>query len=680
MPTPLRLLLVEDDPDDAFLVQRQLRNAGFELSFHRVDSPESFASALQDRTWDVILSDYQMPGFSGFAALEILRKSGLDIPFMLVSGAIGEHIAVEAMRNGARDYLLKDNLARLAPAIQRELLESSERQARRKAEFRQKTLEGALQAILKGTSSEIGVGFFRSLVETLASSLQVKGALIAEYEKRSSVIRILAVHGFETPVPGQELSSSGTLAHGILSSGHVMMQNLDSALFVDGTPLRSMGIRSVIGLRLDSREGQPQGLLLVLDDKEIEEPDLTQDLISVFASRAGSELDRLDAERRRLSIEKQLLHSQKLEAVGTLAGGVAHDINNILTSIWGHAQLLEMRFSDGPGSDSIQGILKGCRRARDLARQILLFSRKQEPELHPVHLGEIVDETWKLLRATFPSSLRMKFDIEPNLPPVLGESSQLHQVLMNLCTNACHAMGSGGGTLAVSASRISDSSDRLEAVPQIELLVTDTGSGIPPEIMPRIFEPFFTTKGPGIGTGLGLSVVHGIIQNHKGSITVSSEPGKGTTFKILLPCLAQEFPPDVETHVETKTIKTDRFIMVVDDEDAVADVLYHLLAVLGYKSEVFMNPLMALEAFKEDPSKWAAIISDYTMPDLSGDQFVGEVRAIRSDIPFLLTSGYENHGQSDSIARLGISCFIPKPFQADDLARHLGHCLSASQA
>lgn len=257
MPTPLRILLVEDNPDDAFLVQRQLRNAGFELDLQRVDSPDSFRSALLERTWDVILSDYQMPGFSGFAALEILHGSGLDIPFLLVSGAIGEHIAVEAMRNGARDYLLKDNLARLAPAIRRELLESSERQARRKAEIRQKTLEGALQAILKGTSSEIGVGFFRSLVDTLASSLQVKGALIAEYGNRSSVIRILAVHGFDTPVPGQELSSPGTLGHSILAHGHVMMQNMDFEPFVDGTPLKEMGIRSVIGIRLDSRDGQP---------------------------------------------------------------------------------------------------------------------------------------------------------------------------------------------------------------------------------------------------------------------------------------------------------------------------------------------------------------------------------------------------------------------------------------
>lgn len=680
MPTPLRILLVEDNPDDAFLIQRQLRSAGFELDLRRVDSPDSFRSALFDRTWDVILSDYQMPGFSGFAALEILRDSRLDIPFLLVSGAIGEHIAVEAMRNGARDYLLKDNLARLAPAIRRELLESSERQARRKAELRQKTLEGALQAILKGTSSEIGVGFFRSLVDTLASSLQVKGALIAEYGNRSSVIRILAVHGFDNPVPGQELSAIGTLGQSILAHGHVMMQNMDFELFVDGTPLKDMGIRSVIGIRLDSRDGQPQGLLLVLDDKEIEEPDLTQDLISIFASRAGSELDRLDAERQRLSIEKQLLHSQKLEAVGTLAGGVAHDINNILTSIWGHAQLLEMRFTEGPGSDSIQGILKGCRRARDLARQILLFSRKQEPELHTVHLGEIIDETWKLLRATFPSSLRMKFDVEPNLPPILGESSQLHQVLMNLCTNACHAMASGGGTLTVSANRVSDSSDRIDPPRFVELVVTDTGSGIPAEILPRIFEPFFTTKGPGIGTGLGLSVVHGIVQNHKGSIAVSSEPGKGTSFKIQLPCLTQEIASATKVHVETKPVKTDKVIMVVDDEDAVADVLHHLLAVLGYKSEIFMNPLKALEAFKEDPSKWAAIISDYTMPDLSGEQFVGAIRAIRPEIPFLLTSGYENHGQSDSIARLGISCFIPKPFQAEDLARHLASCLSAASA
>lgn len=680
MATPLKVLLVEDNPDDAFLVERHLRNSDFQLEMKRVDSPESFRLALGEKAWDVILSDYQMPGFSGFAALEILRSSHRDIPFMLVSGAIGEHIAVEAMRNGARDYLLKDNLARLAPAIRRELLETSERQARRKAELRQKTLEDALQAILKGTSSEIGVGFFRSLVETLATSLQVKGALIAEYENDASTVRVLAVHGFHSPLPGQELPVAGTLSHDILVHGHLMMQNMDFATFVDGTKLKNMGMKSVIGIRLDSREGQPQGILLVLDNKEIEEPDLTQDLISIFASRAGSELDRLDAERKRFSIEKQLLHSQKMEAVGTLAGGVAHDINNILTSIWGHAQLLEMRLSDGPGADSIQGILKGCRRARDLARQILLFSRKQEPELHPVHLDEIIDETWKLLRATFPSSLRMNFEVEPNLPPVMGESSQLHQILMNLCTNASYAMSSAGGTLTVSASRANEAIGSNQPEPLVQVLVSDTGCGIAPEVLPRIFEPFFTTKSPGQGTGLGLSVVHGIVQNHKGSITVSSRLGNGTTFKLLLPSLKQELVPDSTLPKEIQPHKSDKTIMIVDDEDAVADVLYHLLNVLGYGSEVFLNPLKALEAFKRDPSKWDAVVSDCTMPDLSGEQFVKAIRSIRPGIPVLLTSGYESHGQAESMLRLGVSFFISKPFQTEDLARMLANCLASSEA
>ena len=674
--TPLKLLLVEDDPDDAFLIQRQLRNSDFDPQIHRVDSAATFQAALRDESWDMILSDYQIPGFSGFGAMEILRQSGLDIPFILVSGAIGEHIAVEAMRNGARDYLLKDNLARLAPAIRRELLERSERLARRKAELRQKALESALQAILKGTSSEIGVGFFHSLVDTLASSLQVKGALVAEFEAHASSIRVLSIHGLDNPSNGQELSIASTLGEQILEQGRVIVRENAGLLFVDGIPLSEKGIRTAIGIRLNSREGAPQGFLLVFDDKEIEELDLTQDLLSIFASRAGTELDRMDAERQRLSIERQLLHSQKLEAVGTLAGGVAHDINNILTSIWGHAQLLEMRFTEGPGFDSIQGILKGCRRARDLARQILLFSRKQEPELHPIHLAEIIEETWKLLSATFPSSLRIKLDVEPELPPVLGESSQLHQVLMNLCTNAYQAMGSRNGTLTITARR-TEGPPTHETRPHVELLVSDTGGGIPPEVMPRIFEPFFTTKGPSVGTGLGLSVVHGIIQNHKGSIHVISELGKGTTFRILLPCLSEEISQPDPSAVDVQSVKIDKTIMVVDDEDAVADVLYHLLAVLGYRSEVFLNPLKALEAFRAEPDKWGAIISDYTMPDMSGEQFVVAIRALSSDVPFLLTSGYETHGHSDFLARVGVSSFIAKPFQADDLARHLAHCLAA---
>ncbi len=674
----LKLLMVEDNQDDAFLVQRQLRNSGFDLEFKRVDSAVAFAEVLKEREWDVILSDYQMPGFSGFAALEILRHSGLDIPFLLVSGAIGEHLAVEAMRNGARDYLLKENLARLAPAIQRELLESAERKAHRKADIRQKTLESAFQAILQGTSSEIGVDFFRSLVEALSNSLQVKGAMIAEFDRKGNTARILAVHGIDRPTPGMEFLISGSIAEDILKNDHLVIRESDFSRYSDGKQLESIGIRCAIGLRLNSRDGQPQGLLVVLDDKEIEEPALTKDLISIFASRAGSELDRMDSEQQKLLIEKQFLHSQKLEAVGTLAGGVAHDINNILTSIWGHAQLLEMRYADGPGSESIQGILKGCRRARDLARQILLFSRKQEPELRPLHLEEIIDETWKLLRATFPSTIKMKIEVDPNLPAVMGESSQLHQVLMNLCTNASHAMSENGGMLTISATRKKDHIGAIGPIPVIQVLVSDSGSGISPEILPRIFEPFFTTKGPGRGTGLGLSVVHGIIQNHKGSIYVESDPGKGTTFKILLPIYPKEVVPEIRDRKQFIPFKTDKPILIVDDEDAVADVLHHLMAILGYRSEVFLNPLRALENFRKDPYKWSAIVSDFTMPDMTGDQFVEAAHKIRSDIPILLTSGYESHGQSDVISRLKINGFIAKPFQAEDLARILSKCLESS--
>jgi len=676
--TPLKLLLVEDSEDDAFFLQRHLAQAGFSLDLQRVDSAGEFAKVLLEGPWDLIISDYQMPGFSGFQALEILRKSELDIPFILVSGAIGEQLAVEAMRNGARDFLLKDNLARLVPAIQRELVEFAERKARRKAELRQKTLEGALQAILKGTSSEIGVEFFRSLVESLAKSMGFKGAMIAEYLNGNAVARILAIYGIDRPSPGQEVPVKHSMAEAVLKNGHVTATASDIDSYSDGALLKSLGIHSAIGLRLDSREGMPQGILVVINDVDIEEPALTQDLISIFASRAGSELERMESERKRLSIEQQLLHSQKLEAVGTLAGGVAHDINNILTSIWGHAQLLEMRYPDGPGSESIQGILKGCRRARDLARQILLFSRKQEPESRPVQIDELVDETWKLLRATFPSTIKMKFDVESNLPPILGEASQLHQVLMNLCTNASHAMGESGGSLAVSANKIVDMIGRDGPMPVVQILVKDTGSGIPPEVMPRIFEPFFTTKAPGKGTGLGLSVVHGIIQSHKGSITVESEIGKGTTFRILFPCIGKAMDQEVSNRSESMRIKTDKPLMIVDDEEAVADVLHHLLAVLGYGSEVFQNPLKALEAFRSQPGKWAAIVSDYTMPDLTGEQFIGEVRKVRPDVPVMLTSGFESHGQSEAMARLGVNAFIAKPFQAEDLARGLSVCLASS--
>jgi CheY-like chemotaxis protein len=356
-----------------------------------------------------------------------------------------------------------------------------------------------------------------------------------------------------------------------------------------------------------------------------------------------------------------------MEAIGQLAGGIAHDINNILTSIWGHAQLLGMRFPDPSGADSVQGILKGCERARDLARQILLFGRKQDPLRLPVRVEEILKETFELLRAWAPGAIRLEADVPPDLPPVLGDPGQLHQVLMNLCTNAVHAMQEGPGLLKVRLEARSDSWIHME--------VSDTGTGITAQMLPRIFEPFFTTKGPDKGTGLGLSVVHGIVRNHGGTIEVRSVPGQGTTFVVSLP-IQMSVPENPVPAQHGMPHGRGELVLVVDDEPAITDILANLLEILGYRCKAFTRPRQALDEFRLDPGSWSAVISDYTMPDLTGKELAREIHRVNPGIPVLLTSGYESFDQEDDSVAKDIFAFVPKPFQAEDIASLLQNCMS----
>ena len=303
---------------------------------------------------------------------------------------------------------------------------------------RQRELGNAILTILEGTSRQLGVEFLRSLVASLACTLGFKGALVAKCGDDALMGRILATYGLD--MTGAEYPIAGSFAEEVLERGGSSANAPDFPRYSDGSVLLAMGIHSIIGMRLDSNEGRPQGLLMVLDDKSIDEPALTSQVLSIFAARAGAEMDRVDSEMRRDEVERNRLHDQKLDAIGTFAGGIAHDINNILTFIWGHAQILELKLSGSMESESVQGILSGCRRARDLARQILLFGRRLDPVKRPVHIDEIARETLSLLSVSVPPSIEVNFHSPADLPVVLGDSSQLMQVLTNLCTNAIHSM------------------------------------------------------------------------------------------------------------------------------------------------------------------------------------------------------------------------------------------------
>jgi len=323
-------------------------------------------------------------------------------------------------------------------------------------------------------------------------------------------------------------------------------------------------------------------------------------------------------------LEAQLRQAQKMEAIGTLAGGIAHDFNNILSAVIGYTQIA---LDDVPKGTLLQSnlkeVLKAGRRARDVVKQILAFSRQAEQERKPLEISPIVKEALKLLRASLPATIEIRQNIGTDLGTVLADATQIHQVLMNLCTNAAHAMGERGGILEVNLANVELGSDFTSRYPDIDpgpylrLTVSDTGHGMHPSIMERIFDPFFTTKELGEGTGMGLAVVHGIVKGYGGTITVFSEPGEGSTFHIYLPLIDREVEPEARIGEPIPT--GNEHILFIDDERAIVDVGKQILERLGYDVVTITSSTAALELFRTQSDKFDLVITDMTMPNMTGE-------------------------------------------------------------
>jgi signal transduction histidine kinase/ActR/RegA family two-component response regulator len=395
-------------------------------------------------------------------------------------------------------------------------------------------------------------------------------------------------------------------------------------------------------------------------------------LIDSLADMLQSHIDRGVMERERQAVEAQLRQAQKMEALGTLAGGIAHDFNNLLTAIGANAQLAALDVEPGgPAAASVGEILKAHGRARDLVRRILLFSRRQDSSRQAVAVAPIVEEAMQLLRATVPPKVAIRVNAAPSLPPVLADPVQIHQVLLNLGTNAAYAMRERGGTLTVSLDVAPDDAGGTGPYPELDpgrylrLRVTDTGSGMSEEVRERLFEPFFTTKGLE-GTGLGLSVVHGIVRDHGGSIAVTSEEGAGTTFEILLPAREAE-AGSTEEGREGPARGAGQSVLYVDDEEAICRVMTRTLVRLGYRCRGFTDPAAALHEFRGSPHGFHAVVTDLQMPTMSGLDLVRAVRAVRPDTPVAVASGYPPEDiATDPDARS--VAWLSKPATLDEIA------------
>lgn len=376
-------------------------------------------------------------------------------------------------------------------------------------------------------------------------------------------------------------------------------------------------------------------------------------------------------------LEAQLFQWQKTEAIGTLSGGIAHDFNNILSAIIGHTEIAMLKISkENNAYANMKSVLNAGLRARNLVKQILSYSRQSKPEMKPTLMGPVVQEALKLMRATLPVTIEIIQDIEAQGGNIIADGSQMHQVIVNLCGNAAHAMKENGGVIDVSLKRVVVNEGLAEFHPDLYpgaywvLAISDSGHGMSPEVQKRIFDPYFTTKDTGEGTGLGLSVVQGIVKTHGGAITVDSLPGEGATFSVYLPEAENAAGTLDELQEESaKPFPTgNERILFVDDEEILTQIGKSFLEPLGYEVETRMSSVDALKLFQEQPDRFDLVITDMTMPNITGDKLALEVMKIRPEIPVILCTGFSEKITADRANALGIRRLLMKPLLLWEIA------------
>ena len=390
---------------------------------------------------------------------------------------------------------------------------------------------------------------------------------------------------------------------------------------------------------------------------------------------------RKKVEAHRNALESQLRESQKMQAVGTMAGGIAHDFNNIISAILGNAELARQDAGpDSPALISLAEIDRAGRRARDLVRQILTFSRNESPERIPIQLADVVQETVRLLKVALPPTVEMQVAIDATTLPVLADATQMEQALLNLCTNAIHAIGNQRGTIRIELGNNAETGDieRRSGVraKHVKLTVRDTGCGIDAVTLERVFEPFFTTKPVGQGTGLGLAVVHGVMRTHMGTVDVQSTPGVGSAFTLYFPVADGACPPAPQEPVKPSDIQgMGKRVMYVDDDEALVFLIKRALTRKGFDVTTFTDPRAAVATLRDQPTAFDLVVTDYNMPGYSGLELLREARLIRPELPIALASGYVTAEIEQTALAEGARALIHKPNDVDEMCETLQRLL-----
>jgi two-component system, cell cycle sensor histidine kinase and response regulator CckA len=625
----LRVLIVEDSEDDVLLVLRELRRGGYEVAHAHVETPATLQDALNRNAWDIVISDYTMPAFNALDALKILQDKRLDIPFLIVSGTIGEETAVAAMKAGAQDYLLKGNLARLVPAVERELREAQERQKRHSAEQALAISEDRFKTLC--TSAPLGIFHCDAGGKNVYINPRWQQISGLSVEESLGDIWLQAIHPDDRQPAIESWQQTLSQRESWVSEHRLL------------TPQgETRWVRTLV-----SPMYSPQGQ---------------------FLGHVGTAEDITEKKQ----LETQFLRAQRLESLGTMASGIAHDLNNVLTPILGIVELLPLKVPDMDEQTQqlLQILSTNTHRGADLVKQILSFTRGVEGKPTPTQVSHLLWEINKIIRQTFSKTIKLSMELPQDLRLIAADATALHQVFMNLCVNARDAMPDGG-TLYISAENldIDENYARMHLDAKVgsyvAVTISDTGIGIPHNILDRIFDPFFTTKEIGKGTGLGLSTVLGIVNSHRGWIDVQSEVSKGTRFKVYLP--ATEIA-EMTAAVNLKPpLGQGELILVVDDEVAVQEITQATLEAHHYKVMTANDGIEAIALYAEHRDEISVVLMDLMMPELDSVTAIRTLSKLNPHIQIIAMSGLATHEAVATTMGAGVQAFLAKPFTALEL-------------
>ena len=639
-PSP-RILLVEDIPADAELIARELRRAGVGGRLQRVETRADYIRTLHEFAPDLIIADHSLPSFSASDALEMAQREGAGVPVIVVTGSLDEETAADYIKAGAADYIVKSHLERLGPAVLRalDLNRARAEQARAQEQLRQS--EARYRTLVDGVRDVI----FALAPDGTIASLNPAFETITGFPRDEWLGR-----PFEQLVHSDDLPLALELLSGVARG--------------EPRPVNQFRIRTRKGdYRVGEfaatpqyREGQLAGILGICRD-------VTE----------------------RLSLEQQLRQAQKMEAVGRLAGGVAHDFNNILTAITGYADLLlEDLGTTDRRRDDIAEIRKAAERAAGLTRQLLAFSRQQVMQVRVLDLNDVVADTQNMLGRLLGEDIALVTRLDPALGAVKADPGQLEQVIMNLAVNARDAMPGGGKLTIETANAELDDTYVREHFPArpgsyVMLAVSDTGTGMSDEVQSHLFEPFFTTKEKGKGTGLGLATVYGIVKQSGGYIWVYTEPGHGTTFKIYLPRVAGAPAQRASGPKASPVGAGTETVLLAEDEAAVRAVARHALERQGYTVLEASSGEAALDLAERHSGRIHLLLTDVIMPGMNGRALALRLSELRPDLRVVYMSGYTE----EAITRHGVLepglTYVQKPFTPEGLARKVREVLDRQE-